>query len=94
MTKTRKIIKNLNKELQSTHLAKKFLNKNPIAKINGSSVVIEAIVQTASLNTGIDMDWCYCTGRGYVFADGNTKKARRELYLLMPKSDLTSGDLF
>ncbi len=93
MKKTKAIVKELDAIIQTSRLATKFLDKEPIARINGSSVVIETIVQKASLNCGIDMDWCYGGGRGFVFADGNKEVARRELYLLMPQSDLTTSDL-
>lgn len=93
MKATKAIIGKLQAQVQNSKLATKFLIKKPIAKINGSSVIIETIVQLASINSGIDMDWCYSCGRGYVFADGNIKRARQELMLLMPTSDLTSSDL-
>lgn len=93
MKKTKTIINELQERVRTSHLATKFLDKDPIAKINGPAVVIEAIVQKASLDCGIDMDWCYCGGRGFIFADGDKKKARRELYLAMPIGDLSTSDL-
>ena len=93
MKNTKKIVKVLQEKVQTSRLANKFLDKESIAKINGPAVIIEAIVQKASLNCGIEMDWCYCGGRGFVFADGDKKIARRELYLAMPQSDLTIKDL-
>lgn len=90
---TKKIICELQDAVRASSLSEKFLDKEPIARINGPAVIIEAIVQKASLNCNIDMDWCYCGGRGFIFADGDPKVARRELYLAMPQSDLTTHDL-
>ncbi len=93
MKKTKTIIKELEERVRTSRLAKKFLDKHHIARIDGPAVVIEAIVQKASLDCGIDMDWCYSCGRGFIFADGDKEIARRELFLAMPQSDVTTSDL-
>lgn len=93
MKKTKTLVKELEERVRTSRLAAKFLDKEPIARINGPAVVIEAIVQKASLNCNIDMDWCYSGGRGFIFADGDNEMARRELFLAMPQSDLTTHDL-
>lgn len=93
MKTSKTIFKELRKNLACVHLKKKFLNKEPIARIDGPAIVIEAIVQEAIRDTGIDMDWCYSCGRGFIFTDGDKEKARRELFLAMPNSDLTTSDL-
>jgi hypothetical protein len=93
MKSTTAIVKKLEEEVRASKLANKFLNKDPIANINAPAVIIEAIVQKAASDCGIDMDWCFCAGRGFIFADGDKKLARRALYLAMPNSDLTTSDL-
>jgi hypothetical protein len=93
MKTTKVIIEELQAQVQNSKLATKFSNKEPIAHINGPAVVIETIVQKASLSCNIDMDWSYSGGRGVIYADGDAKVARRELFLAMPESDLTIRDL-
>ena len=69
-------------------LGKKFKGCVPVAMLAGPAVVIEVIVKNASAESGIEMDWGYTGGRGFVYALGDRKAARSALLDSMPQSDL------
>lgn len=81
------------KLLQKTKLDSKFENAPTVAMLSGPAIVIEAIVAKAQADTGIEMDWGYSSGRAFVHALGDAKKARSALYCAIPQSDLTQMDL-
>ena len=65
-----------------------------VATLAGPAIVLEVIVQKASKESGIPMDWHYFGGRGAVWAIGDVAEARRALYMALPQSDLTMDDAF
>lgn len=69
------------------------MESNPVvAVLSGPAPVIECVVQEASRESGIPMDWAYSGGRAYVHADGDTQKARDALVWKMP-TGLSLADL-
>ena len=89
-TKTLKKLKSL---LRNSKLSSKFNSAECVAILHGPSVVIEAVVFTASEKSGIPMDWGYCGGRAAVYALGDATKARSALASALPGGDVNLGDL-
>lgn len=89
-TKTFKI---LYKDVNASRMSKKFDKAEHVATICAPSIIVEMIVKKASVESGIEMDWCYFGGRGAVFSLGDKKKSRSALWLNLPVTDLDQSDL-
>lgn len=87
---TTKKFDELQESVRNSKMSSKFDNAEQVAIIAAPAVIIEVIVKKASLNSGIPMDWHYFGGRGIVYALGDVKKAKEELWLCMPTHNLNS----
>lgn len=62
-----------------------YKNGTGVVVLEGRSKVVEAIVQTASMQSGIKMDWHYVAGRAMVKTLGDAAEARKAIESVTPR---------
>lgn len=93
MSKTAKAYDELSAAVGASKLSDELANAPVVAVLHGPKEAIECIVQKASRESKIPMDWGYSGGRAFIHAKGDREKARSALYCAMPGGDLTQADM-
>jgi hypothetical protein len=91
--KRKAIWKWLHTRIRRDRMDSAFDNAPCVAVLAGDPLVIEAVVQKAAMDSGIEMDWSYVGGRAVIRSHGDRTKCRLALKMAIPQSDLTERDL-
>jgi hypothetical protein len=79
--------------VRNSKLSDALKNAPVVAVLHGPCEVIEAVVQRASRDSGVAMDWGYSGGRAFVHSNRKREEARAALAAAMPGGDIGQGDL-